>query len=124
MKIKKQKKFVKKRKFKFRYHKNRLEAGQIENKIDYLEKNKIVVDSLKEFIKKNKLIQKTEQRFRREKHNVFTEQINEITLSSNYDNRIQSIDWIETYAQGMSKDLVCKEGEIKSNSIIKQYKNI
>ena len=33
---------VKKRKFKFQYHKNRLEAGQIENKIDYLEKIKLL----------------------------------------------------------------------------------
>ena len=56
---------------------------------------------------------------RREKHNVVTEEINETTLSSNYNNRIQSIDWIVTYTQGTSKDLVCKEGEVKSNNIIK-----
>ena len=36
------KKCFKKRKLKFQYHKNRLEAGQIENKIDYLEKIKLL----------------------------------------------------------------------------------
>ena len=41
-----------------------------------------------EFIKSNKLILKTQQRLRSEKHNVFTEEINEIALSSNHDKRI------------------------------------
>ena len=36
-----------------------MEAVQIENEINYLEKNKIDVDSLIEFIKDNKLILKT-----------------------------------------------------------------
>ena len=61
-------------------HKNCLEATQLDNKINYLEKNEINLDSLKkdhkEFIKKNKLILKTHQRFKRERHNVFTEEIN------------------------------------------------
>ena len=61
-------------------HKNCLEATQLDNKINYLEKNEINLDSLKkdhkEFIKNNKLILKTQQRFKRERHNVFTEEIN------------------------------------------------
>ena len=36
---------------------------------------------------------------------------------------MQSIDSIETYAYGRSKDLVSGKGEIKRNSIIKRYKN-
>ena len=31
---------------------------------------------------------------------------------------------IETYANGMSKDLVCMKEEIKFNNVIKQYKNV
>ena len=46
------KKCVMKRKFKFQDYKNCLEAAQIENEINHLEKNIIDVDSLKEFIKK------------------------------------------------------------------------
>ena len=42
---------------------------------DYLKEDK------KEFLK-NKLILKTQQRFKSERHNVFTEIINKITLSS------------------------------------------
>ena len=39
----------------------------------------------KEIIKNNKLIFKGQQRFRSEKHIVFTEEINNISLSSNND---------------------------------------
>ena len=34
---------------------------------------------------------------------------------------MQSVDPIETYAYGTSKDQVCKKEEIKCNNIIKQY---
>ena len=72
----------------------------------------------------HKPILKTQQRFKSEKHNVFSEEINEIALSSHDDKRMQSIDSIEKYAYGMSKDLVCKKEEVKCNNIIKQYKNV
>ena len=72
----------------------------------HLEKNQIDVDSFKEIIKYNKLILKTRQRFKSERHNVFTEEINKIALSSNYDKRMQSIDSTESYAYRMNKDLV------------------
>ena len=52
-----------------------MEASQTKNKINHLEKNKIDVESLKqdqkEFIKNNKLILNTQQKFKIERHNVF-----------------------------------------------------
>ena len=91
--------------------------------MNYLEKNKIDIDSIKEFIKNNKSILKTQQRFKSERHNVFTEEcFYKIALSSNDDKRMQSIDLIETYAYATSKDLVSDKEEIKCNNIIKQYK--
>ena len=45
------KKCVIKRKLKFENYKNCLEATQLDNKITYLEKNKINIDSLKKIIK-------------------------------------------------------------------------
>ena len=60
----------------------------------------------KEFTKNNKIISQTQQRFKNEIKNVFTEEANKIYLSSNNDKRMQTIDSIETYAYGMSKDLV------------------
>ena len=90
------KKCVKKRKIKFQNYKNCLEATQLENKINYPEKNKIEIDSFfrykrkqKKFIRKNKLVLKTQQRFKSERHNVFTEEIKKIALISNNDKRMQ-----------------------------------
>ena len=37
---------------------------------------------------------------------------------------MQSIDSIETYGYGTSKDLKCKKEKNKRNNIIKQYKNV
>ena len=59
------------------------------------------------------------QRFRTEKHNVFTEEIDKIALSSSKDERIQLIDSTETYAYETSEDLVCKNGKINNINIIK-----
>ena len=53
--------------------------------MNYLEKNEISVDNLKkyhkEFIKNNKIILKTQQRFKSEMHNIFTAEI--VQKSSN-----------------------------------------
>ena len=67
---------------------------------------------------------KTRQRFKSERHSVFTEGINKIALSPNDEKIMQSIDSVKTYAYGTSKDVVCTKGEIKCNNIIKQYKNV
>ena len=53
---------------------------------------------------------------------VFTKEINKIALSLNDDKRTQSIDSLETNAYEANKDIVRKKEEIKSNSLIKQYK--
>ena len=88
-----------------------------------MKKNKLDVNNLKEdheeFIKKNnKLILKRQQRFRIEKHNVFTKNINKIALSSNDDKIIQSINSVETFAYGTSKDLISKKEELKCSVTI------
>ena len=58
------KKSVIRRKLKIENYKNSLEVTQLENKINYLEKNEINIDSLKkdkkESVKNNKLILKTQ----------------------------------------------------------------
>ena len=61
----------------------------------------------KKFIKNNKSILKTQQRFRSENHNVFTKEIYKIALNSNDDKRMQSSDSIEIYTHGMN--LVCNK---------------
>ena len=83
------------KKIKLENLKNCLEATQLDNKMNYLHKNKINVNSIKkyhrEFIKTINSL-KTQQRFKSERHNAFTEEIIKIALRSNNDKRIKSID--------------------------------
>ena len=60
-------------------------------------------------MKKNKVKLKSQQRLKSERHNVVTEEINKIALSSNNDNRIQSVDSTETYTYGTKKSLIRKK---------------
>ena len=65
---------------------------------------------------------KTQERFKSERHNIFTEEINKISLNSNDEKRMQSFDLIETYAYGTSKDLINEKQEIKrALSGLRQY---
>ena len=85
--------------------------------VNLVEKSEINIEILKkdhkEFIKNNKIILKTQQRLKIERH--------EIALSSDDDKRMESIDSMETYTYGISKDLVSEKEGIKCSNIIKPY---
>ena len=76
--------------------------------MDFL-KNDIETDSLREnhreLIKNNRILLRSQQRFRSKKHNIFTEEVNKIALSVVDDERIQPINSIGTYACGTSKGI-------------------
>ena len=73
-----------KKKLKFEDYKNCLEAIQLDNKINDLQKSKIDKSNVKEnhnkFIKNYKIILKTLQRFKNERHRVFNGYIKEISF--------------------------------------------
>ena len=56
----------------------------------------------------NKILLKPQQRFKRDCHNIYTEQINKIPLSSNDDKRLQTFDKITIYQYGTNAFKVCK----------------
>ena len=78
-------------------------------KVNHFEKNNLNVDNLwenhKEFLKNNKLVLKTQQRFRSKIHNVFTEEVNKIVLRANNDKGIQLFNSIETDAHVTKKNI-------------------
>ena len=57
---------------------------------------------------KNEIILKSQQRFKSERHNVYTEDVNKIALSSNDDKRLQTFDRITSYLYRLSAGKVCK----------------
>ena len=54
-------------------------------------------ENYKDCLFNNKIILKSQQRFKSDHHNVYTEEINKIALSSNDDKRLQTSDRIKTY---------------------------
>ena len=61
----------------------------------------------------DKIILKSQQRFKSDRHNVYTEQINKIALSSRDDERLQTFDKISTHPYRTNAFKVC-EGEMIS----------
>ena len=73
-------------------------------------KKKILeLNDYKDLSLNNEIILKSQQRFKSEAHNVYTEEINKIALSSNDDKRLQTFDRITTYPYGTSAGKVCKK---------------
>ena len=56
----------------------------------------------------NEIVLKSQQRFKSERHDVYTEEINKIALSSNDDKRLQTFDKIISYSYGISAGKVYK----------------
>ena len=56
----------------------------------------------------NEIILKSQQKFKSERHNVYTEDVNKIALISNDDKRLQAYDRITSYPYGTSAGKVCK----------------
>ena len=64
----------------------------------------------KDCLLNNEIILKSQQRFKSEAHNVYTEEINKIPLSNNDDKRLKTFDRITSYPYETSAGKVCKKG--------------
>ena len=64
----------------------------------------------------NKIILKSQQKFKSDYHNVYTEQTNKIALSSSDDKRLQTFDKIITYPYKTNAFKVCE------SKILSKYK--
>ena len=67
-----------------------------------------MVKNYKDCLFNNKVILKSQQRFKIDHHNVHTEQINKITLSSNDGKRLQTFNKITTYPYQTNAFKVCE----------------
>ena len=65
-------------------------------------------ENYKDYLFNNKIILKSQQRFKSDHHNVYVEEINKISLSSNDDKRLQTFDKITTYPYGTNAFKVCE----------------
>ena len=67
-----------------------------------------MVKNYKDCLFNDKTILKSQQRFKSDYHDVYTEEINKIALSYNDDKRFQTFDKITTYPYGTNAFKVCE----------------
>ena len=87
-------------------------------------KHKLTIDSYKDALFKNKTIMTSQLTFKSDCHNVYTNEINKIALSSNDDKRLQAFDRINTYPYGTNAFKVCESEmlvKIRSEQIAGYY---
>ena len=63
-------------------------------------KRRLMFKNYKDCFFNDKIILQSQQRFKSHYHNIYTEQINKIALSSNEDKRLQTFDKSTTYPYG------------------------
>ena len=71
-------------------------------------KRRLKFNDYKDCLLNNEIIIKSQQRFKSERHDVCTEEINKMALSSNDDKRFQNFDRVTSYLYGASAGKVCK----------------
>ena len=71
-------------------------------------KSRLMFKNCKDCQSNDKIILKSQERFKSNHHNVYTEQINKTSLSSNDDKRLQRFDKITRYPYGTNTFEVCK----------------
>ena len=71
-------------------------------------KRRLMFENYTDCLFNDKTILKSQQRFKSDCHNIYTEQINKIAQSSNDDKRLQIFDKITTYPYQTNAFKVCK----------------
>ena len=83
----------------------------------------LMFENYKDSLFNNKIILKSQQRFKSDHHYVYTEQVNKIALNSSDNERLQTFDRVTTYPYGTGAFKVCKSEMMvkKKDMSIKLY---
>ena len=71
-------------------------------------KRELMFENYKDCLFNDKILLKSQQRFKNNHHKVYTEEVNKTALSSNDDKRLQTFDRITTYPYGTNAFKVCE----------------
>ena len=83
-------------------------------------KHRLIFENYKDSLINDKTILKSKLSFKSDHHDVYTEEVNKIALSSNDDKRLQTFDRVTTYPYGTNAFKVC-EIEMLSKLRIKKH---
>ena len=81
-------------------------------------KREIIFENYEDSLFNDKVLIRSQQRFRGYNHKVYTEEVNKIALSSNDDKRIQTFDRVTTYPYGTNVFKVCESQMLLKNKWI------
>ena len=94
----------------------------------YVIKRRLMFENYRDSLFNNKIIMRTQTRFKSDHHDIYTEEINKIVLNYTDDKRLQAFDGITTYPYGSNAFKVCesemltKKEAIKLNCTTTKYK--
>ena len=71
-------------------------------------KRRLMFENYKDCLFNEKIIIKSQQRFKNDPHEEYTEEVNKVALSINDDKRLQTLDKITTYPHGTNAFKVCE----------------
>ena len=74
-------------------------------------------ENYKDCLLKDKIVLKSQRRFKSDHHKIYAEEINKIALISNDDKRLQTSDQIKTYPYGTNTFKVCEIEMLKQNRL-------
>ena len=71
-------------------------------------KRRLLFENYKDSLFNNETIVQSKQRFKSDHHDVYTDEVNKTTLSSNDDKILQTFDRVTTYPYGTNAFKVCE----------------
>ena len=91
----------------------------------YVIKRRLMFENYRDSLFNNKIIMRTQTRFKSDHHDIYTEEINKIVLNYTDDKRLRTFDGIMTYPYGSNAFKVCESEMLtKKKAIpIKLYYN-
>ena len=90
------------------YEKNKIINKKAKGTRKCVIKRRLMFENYKDCLFNDKTILRSQQRFKSYHHKGYTEEVNNIALSSDDDKRLQTFDGIETYPYGTNAFKVCE----------------
>ena len=90
------------------YDKNKITNKKAKRTKKCIIKHRLMFENYKDSLFNNEIIIQSQLRFKSDHHDVYTEEVNKIALSSNDDKRLQTIDRVTTYPYGTNAFKVCE----------------
>ena len=81
-------------------------------------KRELMFENYKDSLFNDKIILRSQQRFRSDHHRVYTEEVNKIALSSKDDKRIQKFNKVTTFPNGTNVFKVCENEMLLKNKLV------